>query len=77
MDFALCRTLDFLASLINAFFFVHDSENPKFGSFSLNSRQILIIIIILSMHAKDKQHYVVLIESYYKCACRLVYLIAL
>ena len=36
MDFALCLTLDILASLVNAFFLVHDSENPKFGS--LNSR---------------------------------------
>ena len=35
MDFALCLTLDILASLVNAFFLVHDSENPKFGS--LNS----------------------------------------
>ena len=34
--FALCLTLDILASLVNAFFLVHDSENPKFGS--LNSR---------------------------------------
>jgi hypothetical protein len=31
MDFALCLTLDILASLVNAFFLVHDSENPKFG----------------------------------------------
>ena len=36
MDFSLCLTLDILASLVNAFFLVHDSENPKFGS--LNSR---------------------------------------
>ena len=36
MDFALCLTLDILGSLFNAFFLVHDSENPKFGS--LNSR---------------------------------------
>ena len=36
MDFALCLTLDILASLFNAFFLVHDSENLKFGS--LNSR---------------------------------------
>ena len=36
MDFALCLTLDTLSSLVNAFFLVHDSENPKFGS--LNSR---------------------------------------
>ena len=36
MDFALCLTLDILASLFNAFFLVHDSENPKFAS--LNSR---------------------------------------
>jgi hypothetical protein len=36
IDFALCLTLDILASLVNAFFLVHDSENAKFGS--LNSR---------------------------------------
>ena len=30
MDFALCLTLDILATLFNAFFLVHDSENPKF-----------------------------------------------
>jgi hypothetical protein len=36
MDFALCLTLGIFASLVNAFFLVHDSENPKFGS--LNSR---------------------------------------
>ena len=36
MDFALCLTLDILASLFNAFFLVHESEIPKFGS--LNSR---------------------------------------
>jgi hypothetical protein len=36
MDFALCLILDILGSLSNAFFLVHDSENPKFGS--LNSR---------------------------------------
>jgi hypothetical protein len=36
MDLALCLTLDILANLFNAFFLVHDSENPKFGS--LNSR---------------------------------------
>jgi hypothetical protein len=36
MDIALCLTLDILASLVNAFFLVHDFENPKFGS--LNSR---------------------------------------
>jgi hypothetical protein len=35
-NFALCLTLDRLASLVNAFFLMHDSENPKFGS--LNSR---------------------------------------
>jgi hypothetical protein len=35
-EFALCLTLDILASLVNAFFLVHVSENPKFGS--LNSR---------------------------------------
>jgi hypothetical protein len=33
MDFALCLTLDILGSLFNAFFLVHDSENPKFGKF--------------------------------------------
>ena len=36
MDFVLCLTLDILASLAEAFFLVHDSENSKFGS--LNSR---------------------------------------
>jgi hypothetical protein len=36
MDFALFLTVDILASLVNAFFLVHDFENPKFGS--LNSR---------------------------------------
>ena len=36
MDFAVCLTPDILASLFNAFFLVHDSENPKLGS--LNSR---------------------------------------
>ena len=36
MDFVLCLTLGIFASLVNAFFLVHDSENPKFGS--LNSR---------------------------------------
>ena len=36
MDFALCLTMDILATLFNAFFLVYDSENPKFGS--LNSR---------------------------------------
>jgi hypothetical protein len=39
MAFALCLTLGIFASLVyNAFFLVHDSENPKFGS--LNSRII-------------------------------------
>ena len=28
MDFALCLTLGIFASLVNAFFLVHDSENP-------------------------------------------------
>ena len=37
MDFALCLTLGIFASLVNAFFFMHDSENLKFGS--LNSGQ--------------------------------------
>ena len=32
MDFALCLTLGIFASLVNAFFLVHDSENRKFGS---------------------------------------------
>ena len=36
MDFALCLTLDILASLVNVFFLMHAPENPKFGS--LNSR---------------------------------------
>ena len=36
MDFAVCLTPDILASLFNAFFLVHDSENPELGS--LNSR---------------------------------------
>ena len=35
MDFALCLTLGIFASLVNAFFLVHNSENRKFGS--LNS----------------------------------------
>jgi hypothetical protein len=30
MDFALYLTLDILASLVHAFFLVHDSENPEF-----------------------------------------------
>jgi hypothetical protein len=38
MDFALCLTLDILASLVNAFFLVHDSENPEFGSSNLRGR---------------------------------------
>ena len=38
MDFALCLTLDILASLVNAFFLVHDSENPEFGSSNLLGR---------------------------------------
>jgi hypothetical protein len=38
MDFALCLTLDTLASLVNAFFLVHDSENPEFGSSNLRGR---------------------------------------
>jgi hypothetical protein len=42
MDFALCLTLDILATLFNTFFLVHDSENPKFGS--LNSRARLQVI---------------------------------
>jgi hypothetical protein len=29
MDFALCLTLDILASLVNVFFLVHDSEMPN------------------------------------------------
>jgi hypothetical protein len=33
---ALSLNLGIFASLVNAFFLVHDSENPKFGS--LNSR---------------------------------------
>ena len=37
MDFALCLTLGIFASLVNAFFLMHDSENLKFGS--LNSGQ--------------------------------------
>jgi hypothetical protein len=36
IEFALCLTLDILASLVNAFFLVDDFENAKFGS--LNSR---------------------------------------
>jgi hypothetical protein len=38
----LCLTLDILAYLVNAFFLVHDSENPKFGS--LNSPACTIMI---------------------------------
>jgi hypothetical protein len=38
MDFALCLTLDILTSLVNAFFLVHDSENPKFGSLNSHAR---------------------------------------
>ena len=38
MDFALCLTLDILASLVNAFFLVHDSENPEFESSNLLGR---------------------------------------
>ena len=38
IDFAWCLTLGIFASLVNAFFLVHDSENPKFGS--LNSRAV-------------------------------------
>jgi hypothetical protein len=41
MDFALCLTLDILPSLFNAFFFVHDSENPKFGSLNSRARSYL------------------------------------
>ena len=32
IDFAWCLTLGIFASLVNAFFLMHDSENPKFGS---------------------------------------------
>jgi hypothetical protein len=38
IDFALCLTLDILASLVNAFFLVHDSENAKFGSLNSHAR---------------------------------------
>jgi hypothetical protein len=38
MDFALCLTLDILASLVNVFFLVHASENPKFGSLNPRAR---------------------------------------
>ena len=38
MDSALCLTLDILASLVNVFFLLHDSENPKFGSFYSRAR---------------------------------------
>jgi hypothetical protein len=43
MDFALGLTLDILASLFNAFFLVHDSENPKFGivEFDVHDHNIL------------------------------------
>jgi hypothetical protein len=38
IDFALCLTLGIFASLVNAFFLVHDSENPKFGSLNFHAR---------------------------------------
>ena len=43
MDFALCLTLDILGSLVNAFFLVHDSENPKFGSLNSCARSYDIL----------------------------------
>jgi hypothetical protein len=42
MDFALCLALDILASLVNAFFLVHDSENPKFASLNSRARSFMI-----------------------------------
>ena len=38
MDFALCLTLSIFASLVNAFFLVHDFESPKFGSLNAPAR---------------------------------------
>ena len=48
MDFALCLTLGIFASLVNAFFLVHDSENRKFGSLNSRARSLNILNLIIN-----------------------------